>query len=137
VPEAVVLVDTGRHSMALCRAGRREDAFRVRLGKHGTGKTREGDGKTPLGRYGLGAPRHSVAFGLFAPIEYPTPAQRAQGFTGTAVGVHGPHRSVRSLGAWTNALDTTDGCVGLATDAEMLRFQSWVVERRAHTIIIE
>ena len=136
-PGALVFVDTAKHSMALCEGGQRTDVFSVRLGKHGTGKSREGDGKTPLGRYGLGEPRVSRSFGLFAPIEYPTAAQRAQGFTGSAVGVHGPHRDVRFLGSWANAMDTTDGCVGLGTDEEMARFRDWFRKRQPSAIIIQ
>ena len=101
--------------------------FGVRLGKHGVGKRREGDGKVPIGRYPLGAPRHSDKYGLFIPIQYPTPAQRKAGYSGGSVGVHGPHRRVRWLGRLTNLFDTTDGCVGIATDDDMKAIADWVL----------
>jgi murein L,D-transpeptidase YafK len=134
--QASVIVDTGKHSMVLCENGKQAGAFAVRIGKHGTGKSREGDGKTPLGPYGLGEPRASGAYGLFVPIEYPTPEQRKLGFTGGAVGVHGPDRRVRWLGALVNAFDTTDGCVGIATDPEMQTFAIWVRAHRVKEVMI-
>lgn len=136
----LVVVDTARHTLVLCEAGEGgapSSSFRVRLGKRGTGKSREGDGKTPVGRYGLGGPRASGSFGTFVPIAYPTPAQRSEGFTGGSVGVHGPDRRVRWLGALVNAVDTTDGCVGVATDGEMELIARWVRDRRPKEIVIQ
>jgi murein L,D-transpeptidase YafK len=133
---ASIVVDTSAHRLALCEGGKNVETFGVRLGKHGVGKEREGDGKTPLGRYPLGDPRSSVAYGTFIPIAYPTEAQRRAGFTGGAVGVHGPHRSVAALGPMVNAFDTTDGCVGIATDEEMKRIESWVWRVRPDEIVL-
>ena len=76
-----VVVDTGKHTMVLCDNAKPGPTFAVRIGKQGTGKSREGDGKTPLGSYALDEPRASTAFGLFVPIEYPTTEQRKLGFT--------------------------------------------------------
>lgn len=110
--------------------------FGVRLGKHGVGKRKEGDGKVPAGRYPLGAPRHSDKYGLFIPIQYPTPAQRKAGYSGGSVGVHGPHRRVKWLGRLTNLFDTTDGCVGIATDDDMKAIADWVRKRSPRFIEI-
>lgn len=99
--------------------------FGVRLASGGVGKSREGDQKVPVGRYGLGAPRTSTKFGVFVPIRYPSPEQTAAGFTGGNVGIHDPHRKMRWLGRWANPFDTTDGCVGLATDGEMNEIAAW------------
>lgn len=134
--DATVVVDTKQHTLALCHGGTPAELFRVRLGKHGVAKTREGDGKTPLGKYALGAPVPSQRFGTFIPIGYPTLEQRKLGYTGSAVGVHGPLREVRWLGRWVNAIDTTDGCVGIATDAEMKRITDFVVAHGARAIAI-
>ncbi len=132
-----VVVDTAKHAMLVCERSSVVATFSVRLGKRGTGKTREGDGKTPLGRYALGTPRPSTAYGLFVPIAYPTPEQRRAGYTGGSVGVHGPDRRVRWLGRWVNAFDTTDGCVGLATDEETETFARFVRERGGVEISLE
>ncbi len=136
---AIVVVDTGKHTMALCESGTRnaERTFTVRIGSQGTGKSREGDEKTPLGTYRLGSPRASATYGIFVPIEYPTPDQRKAGFTGGAVGVHGPGRSVRWLGPFVNTFDTTDGCVGIATVPEMRAVATWIHEHGARDIVIQ
>src|SRR5262245_23020442 len=133
---AMVVVDTGEHTLTLCERGRAAAAHPVRLGHGGVGKTREGDGKTPLGTYLLGPPRPSVAFGTFVPIGYPTEAQRALGSPGSAVGVHGPGRAVTWAGALVSVADTTDGCVGVATDAEMASLVAWLRRENAQTIVI-
>jgi hypothetical protein len=71
------------------------------------------------------------------PLGSPTPAQRANGFTGSAVGVHGPHRSMRFLGAHVNDFDSTDGCVGLGSDAEMDRIARWMRETGTARIVLQ
>jgi murein L,D-transpeptidase YafK len=109
-------------------------ANRNRSGRGGVGKTREGDGKTPIGTYGLGDPRPSNRYGTFIPIEYPTDEQKHQGFTGSAVGVHGPGRWVKWLGRLVNTFDWSDGCVGVATDGEIERIATWVRSTSARTI---
>jgi murein L,D-transpeptidase YafK len=121
----------------LCDGTVATKSFNVRLGKGGVGKSREGDGKVPLGSYALGKPRKSKKFGLFIPIAYPTAQQKAQGYTGGGVGIHGPHRSVAWLGRLVNTFDTTDGCVGLATDDETREVANWVNEHRAAMTSIE
>jgi murein L,D-transpeptidase YafK len=133
---ALVFVDTARHSLSLCEGGRSTASYRVRLGRNGVGKSHEGDGKTPLGRYPLGEGRISAKYGLFLPLGYPTSEQRHRGFTGGSVGVHGPDRLVRWLGPLVNTFDTTDGCVGLASDSEMREITEWVRAHGARTIVL-
>lgn len=130
-PASYLHVDTDGHRLWLCGGATAERSYDIRLGKGGVGKTREGDGKVPLGTYGLGQPRPSVAYGTFIPIKYPTPEQRALGYTGSAVGVHGPNRELRWLGGLINLFDTTDGCVGLATDEETSAIAVWVASKNA------
>ncbi len=133
-PDARILVETGTHRLALCERDREIASFSVRLGRGGVGKTAAGDGKTPLGAYPLGDPRKSDRYGTFIPIGYPTPDQRRRGFTGADVGVHGPHRWVRWLGPLVNSFDSSSGCVGLATDAEMEAIVTWIKAAHARTI---
>ena len=129
-----MVVDTKAHTLVLCEAGKETATFSVRLGHGGVGKTQAGDGKTPLGVYPLGQPRVSQRFGTFIPIGYPTPGQRARGYTGSDVGVHGPHRWVRWLGSLVNSFDSSDGCVGLASDDEMAKIADWVTAARVRTL---
>jgi len=132
-----VFVSATEHSLYLCRAQRTEATFSVRLARSGLGKTHEGDQKLPVGTYALGLPRRSKQYGVFIPIDYPTAAQRRRGYTGGSVGVHGPDRRVRWLGHLVNTFDTTDGCVGLATDEEMQHVASWIRRTRAATIVLD
>jgi len=66
--ETGVVVDTRSHQMHLCRAGQSDRSFAVALGSGGVGKQKQGDARTPLGRYGLGAPRGSKNFHIFVPV---------------------------------------------------------------------
>ena len=133
-PDARVVVDLAKHTLALCDQARTVATFAVRLGRGGVGKTREGDGKTPIGVYPLGEPRPSSRYGTFIPIGFPTDAQKKQGYTGSAVGVHGPPRWVKWLGSLVNTFDSSDGCVGVARDAEIESIAGWVRTARAQTI---
>ncbi len=63
---------------------------KVSLGRGGLEKSVQGDRKTPMGTYSIGAPRPSKRFFIFIPIGYPSEKQRVNGFTGGDVGVHGP-----------------------------------------------
>jgi L,D-peptidoglycan transpeptidase YkuD (ErfK/YbiS/YcfS/YnhG family) len=134
-PDARIVVDLAKHTLALCDKEKLVDAFDVRLGRGGTGKTREGDGKTPVGTYSLGEPRPSNRYGIFIPIGFPTDEQKKNGYTGSAVGVHGPLRWVKWLGRLVNTFDSSDGCVGIARDSEIETIASWV--RAASVSIIE
>jgi murein L,D-transpeptidase YafK len=136
-PSVYVAVHSSSHELVLCEAGHATRSFDVRLAKNGVGKQREGDGKLPLGTYALGHAVASPRFGLFLPIGYPTPAQRAQGATGSAVGVHGPIREAQWLGPLVNTFDTTEGCVGLATDDEVAEIDAFVAKHGATTIVID
>jgi murein L,D-transpeptidase YafK len=131
-----IVVDTVKHTLVLCDKDRARATFNIRLGHGGVGKRREGDGKTPLGVYPLGEPRKSNRFGMFIPIGYPTAEERQRGYTGGDVGVHGPHRWLRWLGSLVNTFDSSDGCIGLATDAEMGQVGDWVRQSHAQTIEI-
>lgn len=126
--ETAVVVDTRAHLMHLCNEGRIDGTFAVALGAKGVGKQRQGDNRTPLGRYGLGPPRASKNFHTFVPVGYPTPAQARLGFTGSAIGIHGPPRGYSTLAelAMLVSQDWTAGCIAVATDAEIETVAAWV-----------
>jgi murein L,D-transpeptidase YafK len=132
--DARIVVELEAHRLVLCKQAQAVKTFGVRLGHGGTGKSRAGDGKTPVGVYPLGKPRASKRYGMFIPVGYPTAQQRKQGFTGGAIGVHGPDRRAKWLGRLVNTFDTSDGCVGLAKDEEMAEIAKWVRTVKAHTI---
>jgi len=117
--------------MHLCNGGKIERTFAVALGSRGVGKQRQGDNRTPLGRYGLGPPRASKDFHIFVPVNYPTPAQARLGFTGSAIGIHGPPRGYETLAqlAMLISQDWTAGCIAVATDADIEAVAAWLRAR--------
>lgn len=122
-----LLVRIRGHQLLLCDMGEPVKSFSVRLARNGAGKTKSGDGKLPVGTYSVGSPRPSKLYGTFVPIGYPTSGQAARGLTGGGVGVHGPDRRARWLGSLVNLFDTTDGCVGLASDDDMEAVAHWII----------
>ncbi len=126
-----VVVDTTAHRLYLCARGAAERTFTVALGVNGVDKRRTGDNRTPLGIYPLGTPRASASFHRFVPVAYPTPAQARAGFTGSAIGIHGPPRGLDGA-ARLQALVATDwtaGCIAVATDDDIEAIVRWLDAR--------
>ncbi len=54
------------------------------------------------------------------------------GFTGTAVGIHGPPRANVNDGSSNTALDWTWGCIAVGSDPEIREIAAWLkMHRRA------
>jgi murein L,D-transpeptidase YafK len=134
--EAHLVVTSVERRLTLCYARREVESFRVRLARNGRGKMREGDARLPLGTYKLGVPRDSKKYGLFIPIGYPTARQAGAGYTGDAIGVHGPPRATRWLGVLVDSFVKTQGCVGLATDDQMRQVAAFVRTLHVRTVSI-
>src|SRR5512142_2256593 len=131
-----IVVLTGARALWLCANGAPEARFPIALGRSGIGKRRRGDGRTPLGTYALGAPRPSARYGTFIPISYPTPGQAARGFTGGAVGIHGPPRGMDATRDYpVTELDWTLGCIATGTDEEVGAIADFVRARRPSVVI--
>lgn len=134
---SAVLVLTVPHELHLCRDGLVVKSFPVDLGRGGVGKTRQGDEKVPLGTYPLGPGRPSTYFHTFIPVGYPTAAQRRAGYTGGAIGIHGPLQIppgtdlVRPTGDWTL------GCIALPTEAAVDEVARWLRTESVRRVIIE
>jgi murein L,D-transpeptidase YafK len=139
--DSYVYVRSAAHTLYLCEGGKVHGSYPVTLGGSPGPKQREGDHRTPSGRYRLNPPRRSNQFGWFVAVGYPRPEQRAQGYTGSAVGIHGPPRKLAQLGlrvpGWILAMNWTDGCVAVGSDAEIEAIVSWLGRTRARAIIIE
>jgi len=131
----LIVVQTKPHLLYLCEGGRTVTRMKVALGSGGLDKRRQGDAKVPLGGYSLAAPVASRQFHTFILIGYPTPAQRRAGFTGSAVGVHGPARGY--AGALSTSVDWTLGCIAVGTDGEIDEIAAWVKARRVNRIEIQ
>ena len=87
----MVAVFTRKREIWLCQQ-RPEPLARIQvaLGRGGNGKKKTGDHRTPLGAYTLRRRRaRRSKYGVFIPIEYPTPEQAAKGHSG------GPRRHPR------------------------------------------
>lgn len=131
-----VVVDVDRSVMSLCRDGAPDAIYRVNLGQGGAGKTRQGDKKTPLGRYRLAAPRPSNSgFTWFVPVGYPTASQRKAGYTGGAIGIHGPPDWMPQV-VINAAFETpwTDGCIMVRSKAEIEAIRTWLLKHSPNTI---
>lgn len=133
-----VIVDASARRLHLCRAGAADASYRVNLGQGGLGKRKQGDKKTPLGRYRLSKPRVSYSgFTWFVPIGYPTKAQRKKGYTGGAIGIHGPPdwipQAVIDVAFGT---PWTDGCIMVRTKAEIDAIRAWMLKHRPRRIEI-
>ena len=124
--EIAVVVNVSTRTLRLCEDGKAQRAFSVALGVGGVGKRHQGDHRTPLGVYPLGSPRRSSQYGTFIPVGYPTPQQVAMGFTGTAVGIHGPPRANVNDGPHNTAADWTWGCIAVGSDPEIQAIASWL-----------
>ena len=133
----LVLVHSSSHSLWLCRGGRPEARYQVALGRGGMDKRREGDERTPSGRYALGLPRASSSFHLFVPVGYPTKEQRTEGRTGGAIGIHGPDSRTRLLGSLTTWIDWTAGCIAVGTTTDIDEVAAWVVATGTSAVLIE
>ncbi len=131
-----LVVRTGERGLYLCEEGKSLKRYPVSLGRKGTGKEEQGDLKTPVGTYTLGVPRRSTKFGMFIPVGYPTAEQAKKGYSGGAIGVHGPVRGFTWAGALNTWVDWTRGCIAVATDEDIRKVSLWVEERKPKLIHI-
>ena len=130
-----ISVVTHRRELWLCHEGVPRGPFPVALGRGGVDKRREGDGRTPVGSYLVGAPRASEQYGTFIPIDYPTPQQLAEGYTGSAIGIHGPPRGKFESERWTTTIDWTLGCIATGDDRDLQEIADFVGERQLPIVI--
>lgn len=129
-------VNTRQQLLRICNQGSVVSTFKVAIGYSGVGKKRAGDNKTPLGLYNLAYPRKSSKFDMFIPILYPTPKQRAAGYTGRDVGIHGPSQTSR-MSNWLNSLPfATRGCIAVGKNNYIEYVASWVRSHPGTKILI-
>lgn len=102
-------------------------AMKVSIGTHGLGKTREGNRKSPVGTYWLGYPRKSFQFGIFIPVGYPNMANISKGYTGSAIGLHGPMRFMTCLPAKSLEKNWTAGCLAVGRDSQIIEVSEWIL----------
>jgi murein L,D-transpeptidase YafK len=127
---------TSRHTLNICKNGSIIKTFKVALGYKGVGKKKAGDNKTPVGLYGLAYPRKSSKFKMFIPILYPTSKQRAAGFTGRDVGIHGPTQTSRVASWFGNLPFSTRGCVAVGNNNQIEYVANWVKANPGAKVLI-
>jgi murein L,D-transpeptidase YafK len=131
-----LMVDASARQLLLCEDGKAAHQYRVALGRGGLEKRHQGDLRTPIGEYSLAPGRTSSQFHTFLAVGYPTADERARGFTGGDIGVHGPGRSFRLLGPLSTMSDWTAGCIAVASDGEIDEIASWANQHGARSILI-
>jgi murein L,D-transpeptidase YafK len=116
----LVEIFKGERRMELKREGRLLKRYRVALGfapeRH---KEREGDGRTPEGRYSIDARNPKSAFHLSLRVSYPDDKDRAQAQAfGVAPGgdiyIHGQPNGWRKFLVGHRRKDWTTGCVAVS-----------------------
>jgi murein L,D-transpeptidase YafK len=120
----LVVVDKSDRTLSLMDGGRTLKTYRVSLGGAPAGhKRREGDERTPEGRYRLDTRRAHSAAHLALQVSYPDSADaaraRAEGVPpGGAIMVHGLWNGLGWMGRMHRWVDWTDGCIAV-TNPEM------------------
>lgn len=119
-----VLVEKSRHRMTLMYGGEPIRSYSVSLGRGGSDpKQREGDGRTPEGRYVIDWRNPSSKFHLSLHVSYPNAhdrqnARRLGAAPGGSIMIHGTPNGWEWAGPFINLVDWTDGCVAVS-NAEM------------------
>lgn len=121
-----LLVLSSSNSLVACATGKAEFAMKVSIGSNKIGKTKNGNRKSPLGTYWLGCPRHSELFGIFIPVGYPNMSNIASGFTGNAIGIHGPMRALNCHPTISLAKNWTAGCLAVSRDSQIIKLSEWI-----------
>lgn len=133
----LLIADTDTQILYLCKDGKSVGDFDFAKGWNGVQKRKEGDERTPLGVYKVKAPRISNdGFYKFIHIGYPTPQQKKNGYTGSNVGIHGPHRLARWLGRLNTYVNWTNGCLAVASDREMDEISRFVEENKVEKLAV-
>ena len=119
-----LVVEKSARRLSVIAGGQTLKTYRVSLGKHPIGaKEREGDGRTPEGRYFIDLRKDKTCCYRSLEISYPSGEDRkrarAQGVQpGGLIMVHGLGRGFGWLGKIHRYVDWTDGCVAV-TNREM------------------
>lgn len=93
--------------------------YSISLGFQPIGKKmKEGDGKTPEGVYKIDAKNANSSCYKNLGVSYPNASDRANGYTGGLIKIHGLKNGFGFIGKFHRFYDWTDGCIAV-TDLEM------------------
>jgi murein L,D-transpeptidase YafK len=122
-----IVVVKSEHKMTLFAHGVAIKVYRVALGTGGLDpKQRQGDNRTPEGKYILDAMNANSRFHIAYHVSYPNSADRAraklQGVSpGGDIMIHGVEKKYEYLGPLQHDYDWTEGCIAL-TNPEIEEF---------------
>jgi len=115
-----IVVYKARRTMELYHNGHVIKTYKIALGPHSVGpKTRQGDHRTPEGRYRIDARNAHSKFHLSLHISYPDPADRERArklgvSPGGDIMIHGVPDRFAYLGSLQANYDWTDGCIAVS-----------------------
>lgn len=118
----LVRVDKAARTLSLIGNGVVLHRFSIRLGGTPVGhKRREGDRRTPEGRYLLDFKKADSSFYRAIHVSYPNAADRANArrlgvSPGGAIMIHGQPNGFPVTGGYAIPHDWTDGCIALSND---------------------
>ena len=127
----LVIVTKSKHQMTLLSQGIPIKTYQVALGTGGLApKQRQGDSRTPEGRYILDRENTNSRFHLAFHVSYPSAADKARAKAmgvdpGGDIMIHGLEKKYESLGALQHNYDWTEGCIAL-TNPEIEEFAKLV-----------
>ena len=117
-----VVIEKAVRTLKLYSDGRLLTTYRVALGPNATGpKEREGDGRTPEGRYVIDSHRKDSGFHRALHISYPNDddrrrARRLGVSPGGAIMIHGLPNGMGAIGKAHVARDWTQGCIAVTNE---------------------
>lgn len=127
----LVRLDKSDRRLELVSRGVVVASYEVALGSEPIGaKRRQGDGKTPEGRYRIDWRKRNSDYHRALHISYPSPEDRARAKAnavdpGGAIMIHGLPNGLGLIGAAHTLVDWTDGCIAV-TNAEIEEIWEWV-----------
>lgn len=126
--DKTILYSPKAQALIACLKNQVDWTAKAAIGSKGLGKRKEGDRKTPVGVYWLGYPRSSPLYGIFIPVGYPNKVEIRLGYTGSAIGIHGPIRPFTCLPHKALEKNWTAGCLAVARDEQILNIANWLLE---------
>jgi hypothetical protein len=108
-----------KHKMYLYSNNNVVHTYSISLGGNPIGKkTKEGDQKTPEGKYIIDAKNDKSSFYKNLGISYPNASDKANHYTGGLIKIHGLRNGFGWVGKFHRLYDWTNGCIAL-TNQEM------------------
>lgn len=118
----LVVVEKGKHLLSLYKRGKLFDSYHVVFGSNPAGtKEKEGDGRTPEGRYVLDIKKSDSVFYKAFHVSYPNQddieqAKKVGVLPGGDIMIHGQKNGFGWASFLSQRFNWTRGCIALAND---------------------